>query len=339
MILSHFIVAILELEAVVLALILLLSALSSLRDEFIARLWISEDSWLGRRVVLADRRKLWRTLRELGFGPDHLQAIRSGLDTRNVNRDRKRDGHLLSQRILVELRKSTVRLDDGFSYKDSGQYYIDTMGAMSLMSGATGTSLPTLLDEWVLALENAKTIPAFDVVLVLKDGNVTLARQFLNYNSPSGDRMAVLCKGGQDKSRVKRTDTSLPHETDFEGLRSVLANIRPARPSDFKFRAIAVDDNCTGGSSLCFAMRSFNRLVETRGYRISPVKHAVVLFAIRSDNTKTNFETNGFELHSVLSLGRDEMERLLDAKEKDVATLAARFKDGYGCESSLKLRV
>ena len=337
MILSHFIVAILELEAIVLALILLLSALSSLRDEFIARLWISEDSWLGRRVILADRRKLWRTLRELGFGPDHLQAIRSGLDTRSIKRDRKRDGNLLSQRLLVELRKFTVQLDDGFSYKDSGQYYVDTMGAMSL-AGATGTSLPALLDEWALVLENAKIIPSFDVVLVLKDGNVTLARQFLNYNSPSGDRMAVMCKGTQDKSRVKRTDISLPHETDFEGLRSVLASVRVDRPSEFRFHAIAVDDNCTGGSSLCFAMQKFNRLVETKGYRIWPVKHAIVLFTVKSDSTRRNFENNGFELHSVLSLGRDEMARLVDAKEREVPGLAVRFKDGYGCEASIDLR-
>jgi hypothetical protein len=40
-------------------------------------------------------------------------------------------GALLSQRLLVALKPSTVELDPGFSYKNSGQYYIDTMGAMS----------------------------------------------------------------------------------------------------------------------------------------------------------------------------------------------------------------
>jgi hypothetical protein len=183
-------------------------------------------------------------------------------------------------------------------------------------------------------LEKNEVIPAFDAALTLKDGNVTMIRQFLMLNSPTGGRIGILCKGIHDKSRVKRA-TPKPHDTDFEGMRALFAEERnPDRP----LRVIAVDDNCTGGSSLCYAMRSFNELVKAQGYQIVPVKHAVMLFTVKSEDTETNFRNDKFELHALLSLGGDEMAELRRTENKKVEHLdAARFKHGFGCESSLRL--
>ena len=102
--------------------------------------------------------------------------------------------------------------------------------------------------------------------------------------------------------------------------------------------AIAVDDNCTGGSSLCHAMRSFNELIKAKDYPITPVKHAVVLFAVKSDNTRQNFLNDGFELHALLSLGGDEMAELLRCHTKEIKHIdVKRLKQGFGCKSSLEL--
>jgi hypothetical protein len=327
----HWTNAILTFEGVVLAGVILLWALTHLRDELIARGWIALDSWLARTASVAERAKLWQTLKAIGFREDHLQAVSRGLDTQGLPKKSREGDYLLSQHLLTELKKWTVRLDDGFSYKDSGEYYIDSMGAMSLAS-TSPTPLATLLGGWVLKLQDAKIIPSFDFVLVLKEGNVTLVRQFITYNSPEGKRTGILCKGENDRSRVRRTDATRPHDTDFEGLRTLLAQ---ERATDFRMRAIAVDDNCTGGSSLCHAMHSFNELIKAKGYPINPVEHAVVLFAVKSQKTRGNFEGHSFQLHSVLSLGREEMVRLrADKKFSNVGP----FKRGYGCESSITLR-
>ena len=136
-----------------------------------------------------------------------------------------------------------------------------------------------------------KNYSAFNIVLVLKDGNVTIARQFLTCHSPSGEHVGILCKGAQDRSRVSRGDQRRPHETDFEGLATFL---RRAGQPPFYLNAIAVDDNCTGGSSLCYAMQSFNELIAAKGYPINPVQHAVVLFNVKSVKTADNFQNLGF---------------------------------------------
>jgi hypothetical protein len=326
----RWILAILTIEGIVLAGVILLWALTHFRDELIARGWLAHDSWIARTASVAERAKLWQTMKAVGFREDHLQAVSRGLDTQGVQTRSRENDRPLSQRLLTELKKWTVRLDDGFFYKDSREYYIDSMGAMSL-AGTSPTPLVTLLDEWVRKLLDAEIIPAYDFVLVLKEGNVTLARQFITYNSPAGNRMGILCKGENDRSRVQRAQPT-PHDTDFEGLRALLAQ---ERATDFRLRAIAVDDNCTGGSSLCHAMRSFNELTKAKGYPIHPVEHAVVLFTVKSQKTSGNFQDHRFQLHSVLSLGRDEMARLqADTRFSDVGP----FKRGYGCESSVTLR-
>jgi hypothetical protein len=128
----------------------------------------------------------------------------------------------------------------------------------------------------------------------------------------------------------------VPHVTDFEGLRRFLSE---GRHPDRLFKAIAVDDNCTGGSSLCHAMRSFNELIAAKDYPITPVKHAVVLFVVKSDNTEHNFLRDEFELHALLSLGENAMAELLRCQEKDIRHLdVKRFKHVFACESSLQLR-
>jgi orotate phosphoribosyltransferase len=100
---------------------------------------------------------------------------------------------------------------------------------------------------------------------------------------------------------------------------------------------IAVDDNCTEGRSLCYAMRSFNELVRSKGYSINPVRHAVVLFTIKSDQTESNFAQHGFELHSVLSFGPDEMDRLLGEDFNDLFKNVRTFQNSFSCRVSVGL--
>lgn len=327
-------VSILALEAVVLALIILLWAVTHFRDQLIKLGWLKHRWWIVRMATAADINRVWSILREMGFREDHFQAVARSLDSLRANKQYPSSNQLLSQRLLVELKQWTVQLDDKFSYKNSGQYYVDTMGAMSF----AGTDVPRLasfLDEWVVALEKDGIIPSFDIALILKEGNVTLARQFLMRSSPEGCRLGIVCKGANDKSRVQR-DLPIPHETDFEGLRGVFI---ADRPSQRPWTVIAVDDNCTEGESLCHAMRTFNELIQIKNYPIAPVKHAVVLFAVKSEKTGENFSRHAFELHAVLSLGRNELAEIQRCPERELKKVdITTFKQGFGCKSSLALR-
>jgi hypothetical protein len=321
---------IIAVESVVLALIILLWAVTHLRDQLIQWGWLSHNSWVARNAAAAETARIWRVLKGIGFREDHFQAIVRLLDTQITPHGS--DSRPMSQRLLVDLKRWTVRLEGGFRFDASGEYYVDTMGAMSL-TGQDPSPLAALLEDWVKALEEGGIIPAFDVVLALKDGNLTLARQFLMRNSPTGKRLGVVCKGDRDRSLVQR-DHPVPHETDFEGLRVLLAD---NRGTEFALNVIAVDDSCAGGKSLCHAMRRFNELIAAKSYNIKPVKHAVVLYAVKDKATEANFQSMGFELHAVVSLGRREMAELLDREPRELDPEG--FRQGFGCESARRLAV
>jgi hypothetical protein len=84
-------------------------------------------------------------------------------------------------------------------------------------------------------------------------------------------------------------------------------------------------------------MRSFNELIEAKGYPVNPVRHAVVLFTVKSDKTASNFNSLGFYLHGLLSFGRQEMAELNQETVKSVIKKVDTFKRGFGCESSVRL--
>jgi hypothetical protein len=333
-------VVLISLEGVILAGIILLWGVTHFRDQLIEFGWLSREGWIARKAEAAECTRVWRVLREIGFRTEHFQGIGRTLDTHR-NKSAVGLGVPLSGRLLLELKPFTVKLENGFSYKASGPYYIDSMGAMSLASSRIA-SLATLLDEWVSELERREVIPPFDLVLAPKDGNVTLVRQFLLHNSPNGERVGIICKGDKDRSRVKR-ESQLPHETDFDGFEVFLkesASLQRARQNPvYSLNVIAVDDNCTGGSSLCHAMQEFNDLVTLRNLPINRVRDAVVLFGVKSEKTESNFMSRGFHLHALLSLGRDDMAQLLTNQPTELLETVSSFKKGFGCESSRQFAI
>ena len=151
------IAGIVALEGVVLVVIILLWAVTHLRDELIALGWLSPDSRIARKAAAAERARLLRILKEIGFREDDFQAVARSRDAVQLKRRYSLDTPL-SRRLLFELKPWTVELEQGFYYGSSGQYYVDTMGAMSFAGGGT-TPLAALLDEWVRKLVEGKIIP------------------------------------------------------------------------------------------------------------------------------------------------------------------------------------
>ena len=65
--LGRLVVSIIAVEAVVLALVILLWSFTHFRDELVARGWLSPNSWIVRNVAAAELGKTWRILTQLGF--------------------------------------------------------------------------------------------------------------------------------------------------------------------------------------------------------------------------------------------------------------------------------
>jgi hypothetical protein len=65
---------ILGVEVIVLALIIVAQVVAHFRDVLIDRGFLPPHWWIARMALTVDRRKTWRTLREIGFRDDHFQA-------------------------------------------------------------------------------------------------------------------------------------------------------------------------------------------------------------------------------------------------------------------------
>src|ERR1700723_2838264 len=99
----------LQAETGVLALIILFAAITHFRDELIRWGWLPGNSWLARVAKGAERARIWRVLREVGFGEDHFHAIARTFDVEQAKK-RNQSSLPLSYRLLAELKPWTMRL-------------------------------------------------------------------------------------------------------------------------------------------------------------------------------------------------------------------------------------
>lgn len=94
---------------------------------------------------------------------------------------------------------------------------------------------------------------------------------------------------------------------------------------------------------MCNAIEEFNILVASDDkVCFEPIGHAVVLFVVKADVTKTNFEEVPAKLYAILSLGKHEVEQIFHKKNAEKLCKSDDFisscKQGYGCGTSQKLK-
>jgi len=237
----------------------------------------------------------------------------------------------------VALKTWTKPLEHGFRNPGNLSYYVDTMGAMDYSDDES--LLARITHQWLLHLVGRSLIPPPDCFVVCKEGNIVLVRQVCKVMSSSGQIKPIVCKGDRDRSRVTRT-TECSHWTDFEGLAAFLEANQEIASRDRQFTVVALDDNCTTGTTQCGSIRRFNEFVYTKGLPFRPIEHAVTLFAVRPDNdnegtkTRAAFDQASVRLHALLGLGESEMKQITQSEGTDLIASVNSFKVGYGCESS-----
>jgi hypothetical protein len=318
--------------------ITVVAALTILRDELWRQGWL-KTGWLAETARRSHVGHIKAVLSAIGFRSDHFETIRNALDQQRMARrlaQRPPNRDSLSLRLLSALKHLTYKLEQGFTNKEAGEYYVDTMGAM-FNSGVGDEPLASLLEEWIERLISEGLIKGFDCILANKDGNVELAHRVCNRHSPTGETGFIACKGPRDSSRVQRDVKEPPHITDFEGLRFYLS--RPElQAMDRKVRVLAVDDNCRGGKTLCNVIGQFNQWVRASGNAFEPVTDAVVLFVVKDPATQRTFSNAGVQLHALVSVGSAQMQQLIERNVSELSGKGFRFKEGYGCEASCKLK-
>jgi hypothetical protein len=323
--------------------VVLLWTLTQLRDEAVYQGWVSRSSALGRMTTRVEAGKITPVLRELGVIEEDVRDIRRMRDVRRADR---RIDHIERPDIaLIErLKEWTFELQSPYSFRGSS-YYIDTMGAVHHRR-THEPSLAQILLSWITLLQHRAIIGDFTCVLTPKEGNPILAHDLCN-RVLGGRKHAIICKGQSDPARVSGPNGG-PHPMDFEGLRAVLR--QPAMSTMASpLAAIAVDDNCTSGTTLCEAIARYNEFVtssDPAARALAPISDAVVLFRVmtpgQADRCQQLFEAINVRLHALVALGPSEMKLLVDAQaqhgHRRPATLVDRCKsDRFACEQSTRL--
>lgn len=324
-IITVIVLLIIGIASVVGAVIILSGAVANLRDQLVNRGIIPENWKLAQSSIKSQKKQALRVLREIGITEEDRLYVETVLPRGNLNeRIRKKPAEVL----LSTLKRWTRILEPELSNPGSGQYYIDTMGAMHF-SQAHELSLPEIMQGWIKLLIDNKIIKPFHFMLTPKIGNVIFTQQVCSRLK----RSPFFFKSKDDPSRVVRTDGGMPHETDFEGLNAFLEEHGDNLQD---IRGIAISDNCTTGSSICGAIQQFNEYIRRNAsISFNPIDTAVVLFTVKSDATHQIFQDAGATLYSLLDLGEKEMERIFsstssDALIKDISL----FKEGFVCEIS-----
>ena len=323
--------------------VILLEAITRVRDKLVELGWIAPTSWLGAMVYRRRRADICSVLQEVGFDGDQFLAIKNSLITRLFRRKGSSRKQPLEEQIIETLRPWIKLVPEGFHREGVvNNHYIDTMGAM-YYSSAHQMRLYELLAQWIVLLQHHAEIPCFDVILGNKEGNTKLVDEACNCISPSGQVSTVVCKGEHDASRVGIRGTTI-NRIDFEGLEAFLLSnqnraARAKSDPSYRFRVIAADDNCTSGRSLVSAIQRFNRLIQQDDLPFMPITDAITLFAIKSESTADTFTNADVRLHTVFVLGNSEMEQIKSESTRKLLKQVDRLKDGYGCDFSRSCKV
>lgn len=288
---------------------------------------------LVQRSIEHERIKILRILDHAGIGVAERSAIRDAYTgARLLTAGAAGQQSALEPRLLTLLRPCIVQLGEGEFWGKSQQnkHYLDTMGAMR----AEGRNqLAEIMYDFLQTLLTSGRIRPFQCILANKDGNPALARKVAEMFLPQSDLVCISCKGEKDKSRIRSSKPGFtPHPLDLEGRYAFLGAKRESVNSVETFRAIVLDDNCAGGSSLCSIVRRVNALVRSDELPFEPVTHVVTLFNIRDSKTQENFEQEGAQLHTLVALDNEDMKYLYECKVHEVGANIEKYKKGFGVE-------
>ncbi|MCZ6654948.1 MAG: hypothetical protein O7D91_18215 [Planctomycetota bacterium] len=291
-----------------------------------------KESWLS-----SQSRTIALVLDELGWRGEQIQALRDATEAGSTRvHDVSGDATELAREVVRAIRPLTRPLPEGSHWGDNNHYYVHTIG--TTYPPALGHRLAELMVDWLAIIETAQKLRRIDCVLANKQGNPTFASDVCRLLSTPGEIPAIVCKHEKDRSRVNHTQP-LPHVTDFEGLEAFLEAKQRDIKRGVRLRAIAIDDQCAGGSGLCGLVERFNQLVERQGLPFDKVTDVVVLFVINDKETKKNFDKgSGVRLHAVLSSLGDEEKQLIMEMDPDTGLDdISRLQRGVGCETIREL--
>lgn len=306
---------------------IVITAVASVRDSLIDSGFVSEDSDFGRRVRAHQRAPILRVLQELGITDEDKCRLKFAIHKKD-NSGATRDSP--ASLLLVTLKRWTRPLEMGFTNPGTGNYYVDTMGAMYFEDNNHVPKLAVIMEDWIRFLVDVKIIEPFDFVISQKAGNNLLVRQSISLIS--SEIKPIFSKNATDKSRVKRTEPEHIHITDFEGLEAFIEKKKGHASGVRKYKGIAIDDNCTSGASLAEAIKHFNDFVlRNPELSLEPIDTAVVLFTVKHSGTEYIFKSKNINLHALLSLGPDEMREIYLLSEQQLIAEKESFKDGFAC--------
>ena len=312
-----------------------IEALMRFRDAIVKQFGITPQSrwfgWAARMALRKQQSEVISVLTNIGFTGDHLRAIRH-MDVR------PRSEHKTPVEFqLFEIIRPGVQVAPGGYHRDdvNNSLYVDTADA-TYYPRASEPLLRDILYNWLYLLQRNQRIPQFDCIIANKVGNPTLVVDLCRSYFPDLSVGCIVCKGDRDPSR-----TGIPNlsTVDFEGLAPFLeANkgriaLAKSEPS-YRFTAVVADDNCTTAASLCSVAQRFNELIRGQDLPFAFVEHAVVLFNVRSHVTEAKCRAVGLTLHSLMSFGDTEFERVRSTSTEELMKSVADFKAGFGCESS-----
>jgi len=312
------------------AVVLLLTAIRTIRDTWVEHGWPKEGSRIYSSWERAQRNRISPILAEMGWQGGHARAIRDANERIRIEAlPSPATPAELPRQLFALLKPMTCELEEGRYYGEKNKYYVDTMGAIHYPKYRD--EIVWLTVKWLKVLIDNGELQPFDCVLSNKQGNPTLVSDVCRVWSLHSTISPIVCKPELDSARVK-PGGCVPHQTDFEGLRAFLEERAEDIEKGMKLRAIALDDQCAGGTAIRNMMRGFNKLIGTQRLPFQEVHEAVVLFVINDEKTTTNFVGN-LKLHSLLHLDETRKKTILSGGAYDPKT----FISGNACRAIREL--
>lgn len=237
-------------------------------------------------------------------------------------------GRALQRRLLPLLQRCVRLLGPGFCWGGQQQntHYVDSMG---FIQANGGNELALLMCEFLDLLIQAGYIDNFQCVIANKDGNPFFASKVAALLA-QGRMPTIVCKGESDRSRVRGVadpNKSVTHEIDFEGLHVFQSN------SAKKMRAIIIDDNLAGASSILSIRKRIGQISSP----FEPVCEIVTLFTIVDPETKGTFEQleESANLYTLVRLSNDDIKQVHDTPADRLELLLNNrdsMSDGFGLD-------
>jgi len=163
-----------------------------------------------------------------------------------------------------------------------------------------------------LYIQNYKSHPRIDFVVVPKIGNPILAIEF----AKKCNAICIIRKGNNDNSRISSDTEDVYKILNFEGLENLQ---KIAIQSNQNLNGVIVDCNCSGGSSLISSAEEFNSLItKNLVEKINLIKNVYILFRADNDlstqNINKKFSDTDLTLHRYIDLDEELKSRLASLK-------------------------